>query len=573
MVSLDVLEKKLSALDGRDYGGYQSLKGQYDLHDFRLSIDQIPKDPYAPPHTGIYRVMFSLAQTGVNELLYDTKAREIAFRDYLARRFFNASHDVSEGRRGTGYSGIITIDPPSQAILERTSVMLKNGEIEVRCFIGLPASGRNIKSKLAGKMLFEELPDIVNRSFDKRNIDPDRAEGHIRTYENAEHLRGELTKRNLVSFIADGAVLPRRSGVSDEVLDLKEAFPFQSPEELKITIELPDGGQVTGMGIPSGITLIVGGGYHGKSTLLTAIEQGIYNHIPGDGREQCVSIASTVKVRAYSGRYVEKTDISPFIRNLPVEIDTGAFSTENASGSTSQAAAISEMIEAGAGVILMDEDTCATNFMIRDRQMQELVEKKDEPITTFIDRARHLFLENGISTILVLGGVGDYFAIADKVIQMVRFEPADVTAKAKRISEAYPTRRVKEDDDYEIIPATRIPVGNSIDPTSEYGKLRVYATEVSKLHFGKEVIDLTDVEQLIDLSQTKAIGQALIYSRKYMDGKRNLREVAEMVSEDMDKYGLDVISERTSGHLARFRSIELVCALNRLRGFKVMQSK
>jgi predicted ABC-class ATPase len=301
---------------------------------------------------------------------------------------------------------------------------------------------------------------------------------------------------------------------------------------------------------------------------LTAIEQGIYNHIPGDGREQCVSITSTVKVRAYSGRYVEKTDISPFIRNLPVQIDTGAFSSENASGSTSQAAAISEMIEAGAGVILMDEDTCATNFMIRDRQMQELVAKKDEPITTFIDRARQLYSENGISTILVLGGVGDYFAIADRVIQMVRFEPADVTERAKEISESFPTQRVKEDEDYKIMPKTRIPVGRSVDPTSEYGKLRVFAREVGKLHFGKEVIDLVDVEQLIDLSQTKAIGQALIYSRKYMDGKRNLREVAEMVSE-----GLDVISERTSGHLARFRSIELICALNRLRDFKVTQSK
>jgi predicted ABC-class ATPase len=573
MATLDVLEKKLSSLDGRDYGGYQSLIGQYDFHDFRLYIDQIPKDPYAPPHTGIYRVIFSLSSTGVPEKFYDTKAKEIAFRDYLARRFFNASQDVSKGRRGTGYSGIITIDPPSQAILERTSVMLKDMEIEVRCFIGLPASGRKIKSQLARKMLFEELPDIINRSLDKRSIDLDRAELHISTYENAEYLRRELVARNLVSFIADGAILPRRSGVSDEMLGSEEAIPFKSPKELKIIVELPDGEQINGMGIPAGITLIVGGGYHGKSTLLTAIEQGIYNHIPGDGREQCVSTTSTVKVRAYSGRYVEKTDISPFIRNLPIQKDTSVFCTDNASGSTSQAAAISEAIEAGAGVVLMDEDTCATNFMIRDRQMQELVEKKDEPITTFIDRARQLYSENGISSILVLGGVGDYFAIADKVIQMVRFEPVDVTAKAKKISETYPTERVKEDENYIIMPTPRIPVSESVNPTSEYGKLRVYATELSKLHFGKEVIDLIDVEQLIDLSQTKAIGQALVYSRKYMDGKRNLREVAEMVGEDMDKYGLDIISKKTSGHLARFRSIELVCTLNRLRGFKVKQSK
>lgn len=573
MATLDELEKKLSALDGRDYGGYQSLLGQYDFPDFQLSIDQIPKDPYAPPHTGIYRVLCSLSRTGVEEKLYDTKAKEIALRDYLARRFFNASKDISKTRRGTGYSGIITIDPPSQAILERTSVMLNDGEIEVRCFIGLPASGRKIKSQLAREMLFQELPDIISRSFNKPNIDLDRAELHIRTYENAEYLRRELAGRGLVSFIADKATLPRKSGVSDEMLDSKEAIPFKSPKELKIIVELPDSEQIKGMGIPAGITLIAGGGYHGKSTLLNAIEQGIYNHIPGDGREQCVSLTSTVKVRAYSGRYVQQTDISPFIRNLPDHKDTSAFSTENASGSTSQAAAISEAIEAGAGVILMDEDTCASNFMVRDRQMQELVEKKDEPITAFIDRASLLYSENGISTILVLGGVGDYFAIADKVIQMKRFEPVDVTAKAKKISKSYPTHRVKEDENHKIMPTPRIPISESVNPTSEYGKLRVYATELSKLHFGKNVIDLIDVEQLIDLSQTKAIGLALVYSRKYMDGKRNLREVAEMVSADIDKYGLDVISEKTSGHLARFRSIELMCALNRLRDFKVKQSK
>ena len=101
------------------------------------------------------------------------------------------------------------------------------------------------------------------------------------------------------------------------------------------------------MGIRKGITLIVGGGYHGKSTLLKALEAGVYNHIAGDGREFVITDDTAFKLRAEDGRSITGVDISPFIKNLPNKKDTVHFSTEDASGSTSQAANLMEALESG----------------------------------------------------------------------------------------------------------------------------------------------------------------------------------------------------------------------------------
>jgi len=571
MLTKDQLQKKISRLDREDYGAYQQLIGTYDFKQFVLIIEQIPKDPYAPPHTGIYRVQFPLTDSVIEDGMIDSKTGEIACRDYYARQFFSNSTEVSGKRRGPGYSGIITLNEPGQAILERSSVIIDEKHLEIRCFVGLPSSGRNIKAKLAMKMLFEELPEIVSLSLHRDHTDSDQLRAHIHTAIDAEFLRDKLPELGLLAFIADDAILPRESGISDRTMKSDSIIAFRAPENLKTEIDLPHRGKVTGMGIPQGITLFAGGGYHGKSTLLQAIEMGVYNHIAGDGRELCVSLPETVKIRAYSGRHVVKTDISPFIRNLPFQGDTSDFSTENASGSTSQAANIIEAIEIGTKVILMDEDTCATNFMIRDMYMQKLVKKSDEPITSYIDKIRQLYVEKKISTILALGGVGDYFEVADQVIQMVRYRPEDVSAQAKDIIKNYPTKRVKEDVEYPIRPKARIPVADSVDPMSEYRKWRLYATEVNTLHFGRNKIDLTDLEQLIELSQTKAIAYSMLYARKYMNGKRTLKQVIDRVMTDLEENGLDILSEKISGHFAQFRSFELAFTLNRMRSFRVDQ--
>ena len=564
----EVLRQKLAPIDKQDYGAYQSLLGEYDFPLFKLFIQQIPKDPYAPPHTGIYRIQVRRDDERIINRDLVTRIQRVAFTDYLARHFFACSERVAGKVRGTGYSGIITVNEPGQAILERNSVVVTDELIEVRCFVGLPAHGRDIDARLAQTMLLEQLPEIVNASLLAENVDTQALDRHIATAEDAEYLRGQLESRDLVAFVADGAILPRASGTSDQPLQTDQTISFAAPDSVAVEIDLPNAGRVRGMGIGKGITLITGGGYHGKSTLLDALELGIYNHVPGDGREQCVSNPRATKVRAYSGRYVVNTDISPFIRNLPYGKDTTAFSTDNASGSTSQASNIIEAIEAGTEVLLMDEDTCATNFMIRDAKMQQLVSKDKEPITTFIDRARQLYKQQGISTILVLGGVGDYFDISDRVIQMIDYRPTDVTDQAHKIAEQAPGGRAVEDEAYPLEIHERIPLAESISPLNEHRKFRLYAKEVHRLHFGRQEIDLTDLEQLMELSQTKALGYAIDYAKQYMDGKAALRQVVEHVQHDIETNGLDILSDRISGHFASFRAMELAFAINRLRGFK-----
>jgi predicted ABC-class ATPase len=329
---------------------------------------------------------------------------------------------------------------------------------------------------------------------------------------------------------------------------------------------VPHAGIITGMGISSGVTLIVGGGYHGKSTLLHALELGIYNHVPGDGRELCVCLPTTVKVRATSGRSITNTDISAFINNLPLRQDTTSFSTQNASGSTSQAAFIAESIEAGARVLLMDEDTCAANLMIRDHRMQQLVARNQEPITAFVDRVRQLYQELGVSTVLVMEGSGDYLDVADCVIQMVDFEPQDVTNRARGIASALPSQRTRESSDNLPRPRDRSPDGKALDPRNEYGHFRISAQNAHHLVFGRTEIDLSDVEQIMEAAQARAIGHAMDYSKRYMDGHIPLREVVERVIGDVDRSGLDVLDSRYVGDLAGFRGLELAAALNRVRG-------
>jgi predicted ABC-class ATPase len=574
MQPAQALHSKLKGIDGRDYGACQSLLGEYSYTDFQLLINQIPKDPYAPPHTGIYRIRVPHSYLGIPPHLFEAKtagiAARIAYRDLLARRFSAKAGQISRLGRGTGHSGLITLDTPAQAILDRSAVVFTADGVEVRFFIGLPAKGRKINARLAETMLFEELPAIVRGALSA--LDPAEVEDHINAAEDAEHLRGLLESVGLVAFIADGAVLPRRSGASDEPLPEGDAVVFRSPESLRVTVELPHAGSISGLGIPRGVTLIVGGGYHGKSTLLHSIEAGIYNHIPGDGRERCVADSRAVKIRAYSGRSVASVDISGFIDNLPFGRDTTRFSTPNASGSTSQAASIMEALEMDARVLLMDEDTCASNLMIRDRKMQELVGKEDEPITPYIDRVRWLYEQKGVSSVLVLGGVGDYFEVADTVIQMINYQPHDVTAAAKRIAQDIPAKRKQEHGQPPRPAGTRVVHTDSIDPLNQYKKRSVYATETNRIHFGANTIDLSDVQQIIELSQTKAIAQAILFLKSLNRGSVPIKELIAHCMQVLEDQGLDGLSQRISGHFARFRDIELAGALNRLRTLQISLS-
>jgi predicted ABC-class ATPase len=566
MTNQENLRQLLLQLDNRGYKAYKAIQGSYEFPDFTLIVDRVQGDPFASPSQ--VRVQLPQSVAGFPRNLYQSHSREIALRDYLTRQFDHAARDISS-RRGTGNSGLIAITHVGQSVLERTSAFVTDELVEVRFVVGLPARGRSIAGRQAAEMLCEDIPDIVDKALKYRQLDATAIEHHVETVEDADCLRQNLVGRGLVAFIPDGAILPRRTGVDDQPLSV-DAVAFQSPETLRVEFTCPNRGLITGMGIPTGITLIVGGGYHGKSTLLRAIELGVYNHIPNDGRELVVTNPAAVKIRAEDGRSIASVDISPFINQLPQGRSTSQFSTTNASGSTSQAANIMEALEAGGRLLLVDEDTAATNFMIRDRRMQQLIGKDKEPITPFIDKVRQLYTDYAVSTILVMGGSGDYFDVADTVIAMENFQPQDVTEKAKAIALANRTERIPEGGKGFGKITPRIPLAESIDPSRGHRDVKLKVRDVDEVVFGTEEIDLGAVEQIVEKGQLRAIAEAIVYAkRQYINERYTLAEILNRVMADIESQGLDVLTYMPEGDLVLFRRFELAAVLNRLRTLKV----
>ena len=376
--------------------------------------------------------------------------------------------------------------------------------------------------------------------------------------------------------MANGSILPRQSGVSDR--PMKDGIPFVSPKSMEVTLDLPHHGPLSGMGIRRGITLIVGGGYHGKSTLLEALELGVYNHIAGDGREYVITDDSALKIRAEDGRSIKKTDISMFINNLPNKKDTRAFYSEDASGSTSQAANVIEGMESGAKVFLIDEDTCATNFMIRDELMQRVVCREEEPITPFIERARFLYEKCGISSILVAGSSGAYFYIADTILQMDRYVPKDITEFAKKEAGQYASAAaavqgrpaVQKLPDPALPSFQRVPSCNMALRRDDRLKTRTRGTDDVQL--GHENIDLRYLEQLADQEQTAALSYILALAEKnLLDGRKTMTQLVDAICALMDQKGLAGLS--SGGYLptdlAMPRRQEIFACFNRYRGLKL----
>lgn len=560
------LEKILFSMDGKSYSAYKSLKGEYKFPKYVLAIDHVQSDPYAPPSR--MRIIMDRKISGIPYELTDTKEKNIAVSDFLTRNFYKEIQKNGNDSSGTGGSGRIFIDKCGQEILERTSVLIKEDKIEVRFEMGMPARGRRIMGKAAQKIIFEQLPKIVEKSIIYDNLNKESLKEQIILVLDQEYIRKVLKENKLVAFVANDSILPRENGISDK--PMKNAVKFKSPEKFEITLNLPSGKKVSGMGIPKGITLIVGGGYHGKSTLLAALERGIYNHIAQDGREFIISETDAVKIRAEDGRNVEKVNISGFINNLPGNKDTRTFSTENASGSTSQAANVAEALEYGTSLLLIDEDTSATNFMIRDGRMQKLVAKEKEPITPFIDRVKELYDNFGVSTILIVGGSGDYFDVANHVIMMDEYVPKDVTEKAKEIAKSDENKReFSPNDKFQGI-TQRIPLKKSF---SQSGKLdKTKAKGKYSILYGKELIDISGLEQLVDDSQTNCIAVMIDYFKnKVLDEKLTLSQAADRIYEKIQKEGLDSISSYTGhpGNLALPRKQEFCGAVNRYRKLKI----
>lgn len=562
----DALARALLRIDGRPYGHYRDLRGRrYALDSGELTFEHIQGDPFAAPSRLLVDLPAALLRLPA-WTRHGADARRAA-ADFLQRALRPALVSAAGGA-GSGRSGLLEIAAAGQEVLERTGVAVdSDGAAQVRLSAGLPAAGRRILGRAAAELLTRRLDGALQSVAER--LDFGALRSHVQAVEDQVALRAQLRKRGLIAFLADGSILPRRSGADPRPLE--GALPLQVPDPLAVELQAPHAGPVRGLAIRTGVTLIAGGGYHGKSTLLQALALGVYDHLPGDGRERCVSANSLVSVRAEDGRSVRGACLTPFIGALPLGRDTGFFDTDDASGSTSQAAAIVEALEVGATGLLMDEDTAATNFMIRDARMRRLVPGTDEPITPFIDRVRQLWQERSVSSVLVVGGAGDYLDVADCVIRMDAYQPRDVTARARQIAAAQPLGDAapRAPGAWPEAPP-RIPLPASLDPRRGKRPERVRAVRTRAIEFGHEEIDMSLLYQLVDAAQCRMIGDLLLrLTRGLCDGRRDLPRILAALEADLDAEGLDALVRGGFGDRARPRRFEVAAALNRLRSLRV----
>ena len=564
-MSDDTLARDLVRLDGRPYGHYRGLRGRsYPLGPCTLRFDHVQGDPFAAPSR--LRIDVPPEVAALPAWARHGRDARRATADFLQRALRPALGGAAGGA-GSGRSGLLEISPAGQEVLERTGVVVDaDGGARVRLCAGLPAAGR-ILGREAADLLTGRLRAALLAAAG--GLDSEALRSHVRAVEDQAALRAQLGERGLIAFLAEGSVLPRRSGVDPR--PLPDGLPLQVPDALAVELQAPHAGRLRGLGIRAGVTLIVGGGYHGKSTLLRALALGIYDHVPGDGRERCVSAEELVSVRAEDGRSVRGVCLTPFIRGLPLGRETDCFDSDEASGSTSQAAAIVEALEAGAAGLLIDEDTAATNFMIRDARMRRLVPGDREPIIPYIDRVRQLRETRGVSSVLVVGGAGDYLDVADCVIQMEDFQPRDVTARAREVAAGLPLGEAKPRPPDEWTPAAaRVPQPESLDPRRGRRAERVRAVRTRSIEFGAEEIEVSLLHQIVDPAQCRMIGDALLrLARGLCDGRRDLPRILEGLEEEMRDGGLEALAAPGFGDRARARRFEIAAALNRLRSLRV----
>lgn len=623
MKTSNELRLLLRSIDHKGYPNYKQTAGSYHFNQFDLYIDHVQGDPFASPSS--LHIEVSHAQAKFPEAYYKgnsqlkdnagnvggdaAKAARIALQDHLTRLLSAQFEQYNFKAKGSGKSGLISISRCGQEVLERTACQITDEKIIMRFHVGFPAFGRTINAGELEKILFEFLPKCVENSVYYVNLNKKTVEAAVFLAEDQYMLRRMLRQEKLVSFVANGSILPRKSGVSD--IPMKGAVPFISPSSMERSFVLPHKGEIKGMAVPEGITLIVGGGYHGKSTLLSAIQQGVYNHIEGDGREFVITEDTAIKLRAEDGRSIRNVDISMFINDLPNNKDTGSFDTEDASGSTSQAAGVIEGIEAGTKLFLIDEDTSATNFMVRDELMQQVISREKEPITPFLERAKDLYEKSGISTILVAGSSGAFFYIADYILQMDCYNTVDITSNVKGLCGSHTAPRTQAPnyavpEFQRVLPTYR---GNrSLGKDDENGAegndrggryrehggqesrggyrehgghesrggrggnrhehMKIKAFGLESLSLDKANINIRYVEQLTDSEQTTALAYLMRYIlENKLDGRATVRDIVRSVEREFEQKGFEPFcGAYIPCGLARPRVQELYACLNRFRG-------
>lgn len=508
------LHQRFLKINNKPYGIYKSLLGQFfSFGDFTLKFTHIQGDP----HASYSKIMLSakIASLGFTEDLYNTKEKEIALSDFLLRQFTKEIENIN-------------IVKAHSQIMQRNSLYIENGIVYVLVSVNLPGENRRIEGEKASELLIGTLSDYLTVAMYWNNINKEKCKEHIDCLLNRNFLLSQLEEHNLVAFVPNNAILPRESSVSES--PMQDAVPFTSPKELQLSLKLLNGTKIEGMGIPKGISIIVGGGFHGKSTLLHALEDSVYPHVPGDGREFIVIDKTATPVKTEEGRVVNGTDISALVKELPFNNNVESFTTKNASGATSQVANLLEAVELGARTILIDEDASAVNFLIRDLRMRSLIEAKKEPLIPLTDRIKD-FVNSGINFIIVVGACGDYISLANTVIAFNEYKAECLTEKAKGF-------KTKEPESNEIIFQNRRidtqEFQKELVPNSTVEKnvkIRVFAGQIT---IGKLRADLRKFPIFCNTELQRGIAEILHNLIRENPGA-NLKETLEIFCQKLPK--------------------------------------
>ncbi|MEN7973440.1 MAG: P-loop domain-containing protein [Verrucomicrobiota bacterium] len=564
----------LAELDGQPYSEYEQLVGDFDFSRYVIKCTKIDLDA-AEAEDPVFCVRIPQTIAEIPEYLFDSPLRRTAMEDLLIRRLSaNIESIANYDHNGIARRHIHSASPV-QKILPRNALMLTKEYIEVYIQITLPIqqmiidgeSVISVDGEMAQHIFFDDLPEIISNSLLYCNIEAAEADLFVNNMEDTDRLRQNLGASGLVSFVSDGALVSRMSG--GDLPDYERLAPVEIDESLAEEVEVPHGGAVRGLGIPNGLTLILGESNSGRVDLVDAISQGIYNHIPGDGREHIVTVADAVGICSEVGRPIQQVDISAFAKELPDGGNPSSYSTHSAGSFTSQAASTVEALEAGARVLIFDEHTSSSTFLSADTRVSPLLGESSR--NTLAARARQMVDELGISMIVSGSSlVAEFIPIADKILKVENFRVSDVTEEAKALDVVASSVASDNVNLGSILSRSRWVMPSSIDPSIGREDLVIHTDDAEFLQFGRSLVDLGAIRQIADVDQARAIGFVLYYAKlRYMDEGYPIREILDLVDRDLGNEGLNALARDLRGDLARPRRYEVAAALNRLPAFRV----
>ena len=535
MASEEILRKTLKNADGKPFVKYKGLKNTFTLENYELIVDEVQNDRMG--HSRM-RVRVPLKSTGFPEDTYNTESRSIALRDLIARRFWESARTNARSPIPKTDGGEVYIPRPGQEILERNSVIISPFFIEVRFTADLPSVGGKVSAMATEILIFSRIDTLVKDSLYYSCYKQSKLYNHIQTNEDADAIRTALKDKGLVSFIGNGSILPRRS---DDLAPMTDAQSFECDDNLAVEIEVPNAGTIRGMGIPQGFTAITGPSRNGKSSLADAIFSGIYNHIPGDGRERVITAEEASFLISEGGRPADNVDISMFADKSPEFEDTSKAVSTLVSSPVSELVSASEALEMGSRLLIVDEEY--SNPCIIRRGFLAI----DDDIVSLSELGQAMSAQ-GVSIIMV---TGDERAIrsAESIILMDKFRASKVEVE-----------RIIEDRVFKM-PSARYPVSKNM--VFEKGRKEVSTSAISirNIEIGEYKINVP-VAGLFDMAQTRALADALVFAKDLMDGSRSMLQVCTEAVNMMRSNDID--GEDGQGmHHATVRPIDVAAVINR----------